>query len=87
MKNTDFLGGSSYQINSEENPAPINSTDTSDQEVEKNKVHAAINDDEYYDDMQYDNDLMPNDEDEGEIPDNVSEESGLSELSNEELYF
>jgi len=53
-----------------------------------NKTYG-INEEDYYDeqnDMSYENDLMPDDEDDI-IRDNMSEGSGLSELSNEELYF
>lgn len=53
--------------------------------MKKNKVYG-LNDVEYYDEMSNENDLMPEDEDDI-IRDNISEESGLSELSNEELYF
>ena len=72
-----------------ESDPKVSSTDTS--EVAKNnranKVYG-LNDDGYDDenDMSYENDLMPEDEDEA-FRDNISEESGLSELSNEELYF
>jgi hypothetical protein len=98
MKNTDILGGVSYGINDMsheedkeyDSDRKVGSTDTSDAEKKPriNKVYA-VNDDDYYDeqnDMSYENDVMPEDE-EGEIRDNLSEDSGLSELSNEELYF
>jgi hypothetical protein len=67
----------------------VSSTDTSEagKKNRTNKVYG-LNDDDYYDenDMSYENDLMPEDEDD-QIRDNISEDSGLSILSNEELYF
>ena len=94
MKNTDILGGG-FAINDNsidpsqeeeyESDPKVSSTDTSEV-ANKNKVYA-LNDDGYDDenDMSYENDLMPEDED--GFRDNISEDSGLSELSNEELYF
>jgi hypothetical protein len=98
MKNTDIMGGVSYRINDDsredidtkqyDSDRKGGSTDTSDMGKKKiNKVYG-LNED-YYDDendMSYENDLMPEDEDDI-IRDNISEGSGLSELSNEELYF
>ena len=103
MKNTDILGGgfaindnsldeSNDKVEEEvevEEDHKVSSTDTSEVGDKKraNKVYG-LNDDGYYDenDMSYENDLVPEDEDDM-IRDNISEDSGLSELSNEELYF
>jgi hypothetical protein len=99
MKNTDIMGGVSYRINDDsredidkeeyDSDPKVSSTNTSEMGKKKANKVFSLNEDDYYDeqnDMSYENDIMPEDEDDM-IRDNMSEGSGLSELSNEELYF
>lgn len=89
MKNTDFLSGSN-----QDNDPQIRkngSTTTSEKGSSRGDPRGqnfGLNDqsgEQYYDEEENSRDGILDDDD--QIRDNVSEESGLSELSNEENYF
>ena len=85
MKNTDIMSASPYSAtedDQEDESSPrVGSTDTS---ARANQEYG-LNPDYEYDDMCYENDIMPEDED--DIINDKESDDGLSELSNEELYF